>query len=70
MARVGSEPANAAAMREMTVQRLAEGWRSMLSAQFSAFAQHFLYFLPLPQGQGSFRPTLGSVLRIVIGVSG
>jgi len=21
--------------------------------------QHFLYFLPLPQGQGSFRPTLG-----------
>src|SRR5262245_24436808 len=21
---------------------------------------HFLYFLPLPQGQGSFRPTLGS----------
>ena len=20
--------------------------------------QHFLYFLPLPQGQGAFRPTL------------
>src|SRR5882672_7396352 len=25
----------------------------------SYFPQHFLYFLPLPQGQGSFRPTLG-----------
>src|SRR5436190_22583635 len=23
--------------------------------------QHCLYFLPLPQGQGSFRPTLGPV---------
>ena len=23
--------------------------------------QHFLYFLPLPHGQGSLRPTLGSV---------
>src|SRR5579862_9851873 len=22
--------------------------------------QHFLYFLPLPQGQGSFRPTFGA----------
>lgn len=22
------------------------------------FAQHFLYFLPDPQGQGSFRPTV------------
>jgi len=22
--------------------------------------QHFLYFRPLPQGQGSLRPTLGS----------
>lgn len=25
--------------------------------------QHFLYFLPLPHGQGSLRPALGSVLR-------
>ena len=25
--------------------------------------QHFLYFLPLPQGQGSLRPTLGSSRR-------
>ena len=23
--------------------------------------QHFLYFFPLPQGQGSFRPTLGAI---------
>ena len=26
--------------------------------------QHFLYFLPLPQGQGSLRPTRGPRLRI------
>ena len=24
--------------------------------------QHFLYFFPLPQGQGSFRPILGGAL--------
>src|ERR1035438_6380741 len=28
--------------------------------------QHFLYFLPLPQGQRSFRPTLGCVLRMSV----
>lgn len=27
----------------------------------AASAQHFLYFLPLPQGQGSFLPTLGAL---------
>ena len=27
--------------------------------------QHFLYFLPLPQGQSSFRPGLGACNRIV-----
>jgi len=27
--------------------------------------QHFLYFLPLPQGQRSFRPDLGACNRIV-----
>ena len=26
--------------------------------------QQFLYFLPLPQGQGSLRPTLGPLLRM------
>ena len=26
---------------------------------------HFLYFLPLPHGHGSFRPTLGSSRRTV-----
>lgn len=31
-----------------------EFWRP-----YSAFPQHFLYFLPLPHGQGSLRPTLG-----------
>ena len=29
--------------------------------------QHFLYFLPLPQAQGSFRPTLVCVLRMSVG---
>ena len=28
------------------------------------FPQHFLYFLPLPQGQGSFLPTVGSATYI------
>src|SRR6185503_20292672 len=28
---------------------------------------HFLYFLPLPQGHGSFRPTFGSLRRTVFG---
>lgn len=29
---------------------------------FSFAPQHFLYFLPLPQGQGSLRPTRGLAL--------
>ena len=28
--------------------------------RYAEAPQHFLYFLPLPQGQGSLRPTLGS----------
>src|SRR5580692_3317432 len=28
---------------------------------------HFLYFLPLPQGQGSLRPTLSPVRRCAVG---
>jgi|GEM_PF-5500767 len=31
----------------------------------SPFRQHFLYFLPLPQGQGSLRPTLEAAVRMV-----
>src|SRR5206468_2840031 len=30
---------------------------------------HFLYFLPLPQGQGSLRPIFGSSRRTVFGVA-
>jgi len=30
----------------------------MLFYLLSFYMQHFLYFLPLPQGQGSFLPTL------------
>ncbi len=33
--------------------------------EFTAAPQHFLYFLPLPQGQGSLRPILGSLRRMV-----
>jgi hypothetical protein len=29
--------------------------------------QHFLNFLPLPQGQGSLRPTFGSLRMAVAG---
>jgi hypothetical protein len=32
--------------------------------------QHFLYFNPLPQGQGSFRPTLAGFKFIRIGLMG
>ena len=28
------------------------------------FMQQFLYFLPLPQGQGALRPTLAALLRM------
>src|ERR1039458_6648245 len=39
-------------------------WMNWLGAGLDRQApQHFLYFLPLPQGQRSFRPTLGCVLR-------
>jgi len=31
----------------------------------SIFMWQFLYFLPLPQGQGSLRPTFAPTLRIV-----
>lgn len=30
-----------------------------ISRLFPYFPQHFLYFFPLPQGQGSFLPILG-----------
>ena len=32
----------------------------------AATPQHFLYFLPLPQGQGSLRPTFGASRRTVL----
>src|ERR1019366_9077401 len=39
-------------------------WMNWLGAGLDRQApQHFLCFLPLPQGQGSFRTTLGCVLR-------
>jgi hypothetical protein len=33
------------------------------------FPQHFLYFLPLPQGQGSLRPTFFSEIIVFVGFS-
>jgi hypothetical protein len=44
---------------------LSKGW---WSCGFRRQApQHFLYFFPLPQGQGSFLPTLGASLRTCFG---
>ena len=43
---------------ERAVQVEEEGRRPHLS-----FPQHFLYFFPLPHGQGSFRPIFGSSRR-------
>ncbi len=33
---------------------------------YAAAPQHFLYFLPLPQGQGSLRPIFGVSRRTVL----
>lgn len=37
------------------------------STRLQFFKQHFLYFFPLPQGHGSFLPTLGSDLVTTLG---
>ena len=34
-----------------------------MKAFYASFPWQFLYFLPLPQGQGSFRPTFGLARR-------
>ena len=39
---------------------------SMCSSMSGSAPWHFLYFFPLPQGQGSLRPTLGSSRRTVL----
>src|SRR5258706_13871149 len=40
-------------------------------ACYAALApQHFLYFLPLPHGHGSLRPTRGAVLTICLTATG
>jgi hypothetical protein len=39
--------------------------RCVSAVHHAATPWHFLYFLPLPQGHGSFRPTLGSSRRTV-----
>src|SRR5690606_31091206 len=36
------------------------------SAYAAVWPQHFLYFLPLPQGQGSLRPIFGSSRTMVL----
>ena len=35
-------------------------WPAGRQSRYPAAPQHFLNFLPLPQGQGSLRPTLAS----------
>lgn len=36
-------------------------WRNILTRLVLYAPWHFLYFFPLPQGQGSLRPTLSAV---------
>jgi hypothetical protein len=38
-----------------------KSWKIFFERKSPYFPQHCLYFLPLPQGQGSLRPTLGPV---------
>jgi hypothetical protein len=40
--------------------------RGCWSAHAESLPWHFLYFLPLPHGQGSFRPTFGCSRRICL----
>ena len=42
-------------------------WRSISS--YLSCPQHFLYFLPLPQGQRSLRPIRGAALAGFLGSS-
>ena len=54
-------------------QKTLKGYRKMKKCagrpthlEFSAYLpQHFLYFLPLPQGHGSLRPTFGPFTIVV-----
>ena len=39
------------------------GINHCFAVYFGPWPQHFLYFFPLPQGQGSFRPTFDPVGR-------
>jgi hypothetical protein len=54
-------------LEQMEVRKISKhdclGWLRFESRErFSYFPQHFLYFLPLPQGQGLLRPTLGGAM--------
>src|SRR5262245_52509114 len=47
----------------------ADACRPFRLSSHAAAPWHFLYFFPLPHGQGSFRPTLGSSRRTVLTTS-
>ncbi len=52
----------ASSIEKPSRERLNRADRQNLSGRTCRYAPwHFLYFLPLPQGQGSLRPTLASV---------
>src|SRR6266511_962088 len=50
--------------RRETTQRLAEAVGLGRALRYATRPQQFLYFFPLPQGQGSLRPTFGNERRI------
>src|SRR4026208_605215 len=47
-----------------TTQRLAEAVGLGRALRYAVRPQQFLYFFPLPHGQGSLRPTFGNERRI------
>jgi len=49
---------------------MSSGERSRFGSQHGYTPWHFLYFFPLPQGQGSLRPTLSSFRWTVCGATG
>src|SRR6476646_100945 len=47
---------------ELRLRRCGLKFPTLRLRAYTAFKQHFLNFLPLPQGQGSLRPTLRKTL--------
>ena len=59
-----------AAAGALEAEAVSERGRAVCGSVHACFPQHFLYFLPEPQGQGSLRPTVWSRLACSTGTSG